>query len=344
MWPVTGHDRAVTFLERSLQKDALAHAYLFTGPPHVGKMTLAISLAQSLNCQSDAKPCSACSQCLKTGNLSHPDVQVIGLLTAAESEDGRARTEITIEQIRSVRHWANLPPYEGRYRVFIIDPAELMSLEAANCLLKTLEEPLGKTLFLLLAAEPERLPETVISRCQRIDLRPVPAAAIEAGLVSRGTEPVKARLLSLLSRGAPGLAFDTAQDEECLERRQVTLEQIIEVIRGDYAARFEYVAGLIAHVGQKKQDVITALEPWLGVWRDIMLIKAGAENNVVNIDFKDKLASLADSLCLADINRCLAQIKLLQRYMRRNINPHLALDVLMLDMPLIVKSVGGRQN
>jgi len=138
---------------------------------------------------------------LKIGSLAHPDVQIIKLLSADETEDGRARSEITIEQIRDVRHWASLPPYEGTYRVFIINPAELLSLEAANCLLKTLEEPLKNTLFLLLTAEPDHLPETIISRCQRIELRAVAAQTIEASLAARGVESQTAKLLSLLSHG-----------------------------------------------------------------------------------------------------------------------------------------------
>jgi DNA polymerase-3 subunit delta' len=343
LWAITGHSKAVTFLERSLQKDAMAHAYLFTGLPHIGKMTLALALAQSLNCQSGVKPCGSCSQCSKIGSLSHPDVQVIGILSATESEDGRARTEIIIDQIRKIRHWASLPPYEGEHRVFIIDPAEMLSLEAANCLLKTLEEPLGKVLFVLLSAEPERLPETVVSRCQRIDLHPVQPVDIEETLVARSVEPEKARLLSFLCHGAPGLALTAAEDGAWLEKRQETLEHIIEVIHASYAERFEYASELATRFSQKKPEVRAILDQWLDVWRDIMLLQTGAGDNLINLDYKEKLISMTNSLSLVDISCFLAHLKLAQKHLRQNISPQLVLEVLMLDMPVISKSVTARK-
>lgn len=344
MWPVIGHDLAVNILEKSLQKEMLGHAYLFTGSQHAGKLTLAIALAQSLNCLSEAKPCGRCSQCLKIGNLEHPDVQIIKLLSADEAEDGRAHNEITITQIRDVRHWASLPPYEGTYRVFIINPAELLSPEAANCLLKTLEEPLGNTIFLLLTAEPGRLPETVISRCQKIELRAVAAQSIEASLVARGVESQTAKLLSLLSHGAPGMAFDLANDAAYMEERQGNMERILSVIEGNYAERFSYMSDITSHSGSniKRQEIGTFMDQWLSVWRDIMLVKADAVDNLINIDFQARIASLAGYFSLEDINRFVRQLRLARRQLRQNVNIQLLLEVLMLDMPLVHKTATGK--
>src|SRR5512139_2351267 len=127
MWPLVGHNRTVAFLQRSLEKGALPQACLFSGPPHVGKMTLALLIAQAINCIAKDKPCGECPSCRKIAGGAHPDVQIIELLTAESSDDKKDKSEIVIEQVRKLQHWANLPPYEGRYRVFIFEQAELMN-------------------------------------------------------------------------------------------------------------------------------------------------------------------------------------------------------------------------
>jgi len=197
MWQVVGQDRVVSLLQRSLAKGAIAHAYLLVGPQHVGKMTLAINLAQALNCEVAEPPCGECVSCQKIASAKHPDVQTIGLTSNNNSAEAKLRGEISIDQIREMQHSANLPPFEGRCKVFIIDGAELLSNEAANCLLKTLEEPVGKVIFVLLTSNDRLLPATVVSRCQRLELLPLAVSEVETVLNGRGDiEPQKAKLLA----------------------------------------------------------------------------------------------------------------------------------------------------
>jgi len=197
MWQVIGQTRVVSLLQHSLEKGSLAHAYLFTGPPHVGKMTLALNLAQAVNCESAEPPCGECDSCQKIALAKHADIQIIGLNYNGNSTKAKPRTEISIEQIRQLQHSVSLPPFEGRYKVFIIDGAELLSIEAANCLLKTLEEPVGKAIFILLTTNERLLPATVISRCQRLELLPLATAEVETALNQRGIEPQQAKLLDI---------------------------------------------------------------------------------------------------------------------------------------------------
>ena len=192
MWQVVGQSRAVSLLQRSLENDSLAHAYLLVGPTHVGKMALALNLAQAVNCLAADPPCGLCDACQKITSGKHADVQIIGLNSAGPTED-KPRAEIGINQIREMQHSSSLPPFEGRYRVFIIDGAEFLSNEAANCLLKTLEEPVGgEVIFILLAANGAMLPATVVSRCQQLELHPLPTSQVEAVLKEqRGIEPTE---------------------------------------------------------------------------------------------------------------------------------------------------------
>ena len=161
MWSTVGQKRALALFENSLRRGRPAHAYLLVGPAHVGKMTLARDLAMALNCQRGVPPCGECASCRRISAATHSDVQVIGL---GKNADGKQQTEIGIEDIRQMQHSANLPPFEGKCKVFIIDGAELLSIEAANCLLKTLEEPAPTVVFVLLTAKEELLPLTVVSR------------------------------------------------------------------------------------------------------------------------------------------------------------------------------------
>lgn len=337
MWPVVGHEPALARLKRSLEKGNLGHAYLISGPPHVGKMTLALTLAQALNCRSSDSPCGTCSQCLRIVALSHPDVQVV-TLGSAVSEEERSRSEIGITQVRNdIQHWASLPPFEGGYRVFIIGEAELLSEEAANCMLKTLEEPQEKVVFMLLTSEPKRLPETVISRCQRLDLKPVALEKITASLVQRGLSPEKAGLISRISGGRPGWAFSAANDETVLNLRADRVEHLIDLIEGSLDSRFEYAGDLSARFTQKKAEVRETLEDWLGVWRDLLLIKAGLSGELTNMDYSNRLQPLSAEFNITQIRDAIGAISLVQKHLRQNVSPRLALEVLMLDMPLYQK-------
>ncbi len=113
MWQVVGQARAVSLLKRNLERKAVAHAYLFVGPPHVGKMTLALNLAQALNCEAAEPPCGECLSCQKIASAKHADVQIIGLTTDGDSVEAKSRAEISIDQIRQMQHSASLPPFEG---------------------------------------------------------------------------------------------------------------------------------------------------------------------------------------------------------------------------------------
>ena len=177
VWQIIEHSKAVPLLQNSLKRGLMPNAYLIVGPAHVGKMTLAIDLAKALNCEAKEKPCGDCAACQKIAAGKHADVQVIRLPDAV-SKESRVK-EISVEQIKDMQHASSFPPYEGKFKVFIIDGAEQLSNEAANRLLKTLEEPAENVIYLLLTVNDELLPSTVISRCQHLDLLPLPVGEIE---------------------------------------------------------------------------------------------------------------------------------------------------------------------
>jgi DNA polymerase-3 subunit delta' len=196
-------------------------------------------------------------------------VQIIGL--NGESAGARSRTEIGIDQIREMQHSSNLPPFEGRFRVFIIDGAEQLSTEAANCLLKTLEEPADRVVFALLATNDRLLPATVVSRCQRLELPELATVDVETALNSRWeVDPEKARLLARLCRGRLGWAVSAAIDDGLLQQHADRIDRLLDVSTADFEERFAYAAELANQFGQNRGLVWEVL--WAVVMPLLMLI------------------------------------------------------------------------
>ena len=334
MWSLIGQDRAVSFLRQSLARGVVANGYLLTGPPRVGKMTLALALARALNCPQPEPPCGQCSQCQRIASSNHADVQVIGLDSDDGLREGGERTLISVEQIRQLQHSASLAPYEGKYRLFIIEEAERLSSGAANCLLKTLEEPPPQVVFVLLAQDEGLLPATVVSRCQCLKLYPVAKDGIVAALAKRGVEPQRVELLARLSHGRIGWALEASQNEGLMEERRVRLENILDIIAGDYEMRFDYAARLSGRFAEKRGLVWEELDLWLDLWRDLLLSRLGLSQYITNLDIESSLSQMAAGFSLSQIRDFIDGLAKAGRQLRLNANPRLVLEVMMLNMPV----------
>lgn len=334
MWEVAGQNRALSLLQRSLEVGSLAHAYLFVGPAHIGKMTLALNLAQALNCEGVEPPCGECASCQKIASAKHADVQVIDLGSNGGSAEAESRVKISVEQIEQLQHSASLPPFEGKCKVFIIDGVELLSIGAANRLLKTLEEPEGRVVFVLLSTNENLLPPTIVSRCQRVELVPLSAGEVETALSSRwGVEPEKARLLARCSNGRLGWAVLAASDDTLLQQRAEWLDEMLELVSTDNERRFAYVAQLVSGFSQNRELVQEKLYLWLEWWRDLLLVKVGCNDAVTNIDRLKELTGMAEGYTLSQIRAFIDNIRMAGEQLRLNANPQLALEVLMLSIP-----------
>jgi len=325
MWRVIGQDKILSLLDYSLKTNAIAHAYLLVGPRHVGKGTLAFNLAQALNCDGPELPCGQCRSCQRILEGKHADVTPIGL---------DSRTEIGIDDIRGLQRLANLPPYEGKCKVFIIDDAEYLSTEAANSLLKILEEPPPRVVWLLLAAEEEHLLPTIISRCQRLELKPVPSERIQEVLVdSYNVDADKARLLTQLCHGRLGWALSALTDDGILEQRSQRIARLVSLLPASLGQRFAYAQELASQFSQNRRAGAEIIETWLDWWRDLMLVKGDCQEAVINVDYEKALEEQARGLSLSEIEGFLANLGLLQEEISKNVNPRLAWEWLMLNLP-----------
>jgi DNA polymerase-3 subunit delta' len=331
MWQVIGQNRVISVLQRCLERGTLAHAYLLAGPPHVGKMTLAVNLAQALNCEAGERPCLQCASCQKIAAGHHSDVQIIGITNGKDSAEAKL---IGIDQIKQMQHSASLPPFEGKHKVFIIDNAELLSTEAANCLLKTLEEPADKVSFILLTLNDKLLLPTVISRCQRFELTPLSIEKVAAALTENlSVEPERARLLAGLSHGCLGWAISAGTDASLLQQRDEELNKLLSIMASDHKERFDYAARMASQFSQKRKEVYDVLTLWLDFWRDLMLVKTGHEELVANSDRSGIMREMAGSYRLLSIKYFIDRIRAAAGQLSQNANPRLVLETLMLDIP-----------
>jgi DNA polymerase-3 subunit delta' len=327
MWQLAGHSRATTLLQQSLRNGQLSHAYLIVGPAHVGKFTLARNLAQAVNCASPDPPCQECTSCRRIAASKHSDIHVVDLISVEKKEIG-------IRQIADMQNAAHLPPFEGKYKVFIFDRAEMLSHEAANSLLKTLEEPPPNILIILLTAKESALLPTIASRCQRLELRPLPMPLVIDVLVQdHGVARDKADLLARLSGGCLGWALGALRDETVLSDRDQRLADFTALSAASTRDRLAYAADLAALFTKGRDRTTGVLQAWLQWWRDLLLIKCDNKQWIVNVDQEAMLSTQSQRLTAESITTFMRDIRAAGEQLELNANPRLALEVLLLRMP-----------
>lgn len=331
MWRTIGQDKIVNFLKESIGRRSLAHAYLFVGPANVGKMTLSLDLSKALNCPTTDPPCGQCRTCQRIEEGKYADVIHIDKNTGRDPKDKKKAIEIGIDAIRELlQRGASLPPYEGKFKIFIIENAELLSVEAANCLLKTLEEPPPHIIIILISAEEKTLLPTVISRCQRFELKPVTTSIMEAKLSqinSMSTE--KIRLLTRLSGGRLGWVITAIKDENYLKYREIRQKEFFSLLTSSWDERLSY----IQQISLDRSEAEDIIKLWISWCRDVLLSKYNCEAAIISIDRINFLKSWANALTVIEIKEYMDVLSKALIYLSYNANLHLLLEVLMLDMP-----------
>jgi len=252
---IVGQEVAVNILKKAIENNRSHHAYLFMGPDGVGKRTTAIAFAKGLNCRSSSSDgCDLCDSCRKIENGTHPDVELIG-----PREGGLT---ISIDQIRKLQRRVAYKPLEGKWKVYIIDDAASATEEAANCLLKTLEEPPPQVILILITENIYRLLSTVRSRCQLILFRQIPRTLIEKILTDQyEVAPEEARPLARFSSGSIGRALYCLEKEtpEFGERLREIFETGGSLI-GGYGSLFQFSA----EIPRDRESTLELLDFLLG--------------------------------------------------------------------------------
>jgi DNA polymerase-3 subunit delta' len=326
-WGIIGHEWAIDLLKDQALHNSSRHAYLITGPQGVGRRTLAVRLAQALNCLHPTYPgvpCRQCRTCEQIDRLQHPDISVI------QSEmDGKT---IKVDQIRKLQHELSLYPYEASYRVAILLRFEEASVSAANALLKTLEEPPLQVVIVLTAESGERLLPTIVSRCEVLRLRPIASAQISQNLQNTWAIPEEdAILLAHISGGRPGYALKLHHEPEMLTQRNNWISDLYRILKANRVERFTYAAS----IAKDKDKLHEMLYIWLSVWRDILLVATQAPVDLTNIDQKEEIKQLATNIHINQIHQIVCKFEQILDRLDHNVNTRMATEVLLLDLPMI---------
>ena len=281
---IVGQSRVVASLRSQIALGKVHHAFLFEGPVGVGKATCAQALAMALNC---AEPlsggCGECPSCQKIEAGLHPDLIFVDMTPKGLTE-----------RVRELRSTFGFTPHEGRARVVVLDPAEALAgqqKEAANVLLKTLEEPPANTYFVLVTAQPERLPITIRSRCQRVRFAPLDTDAIEKLLVAQGQSAADARTYAQASQGSLTHALRASSPEGA-----ETKALMLALIKAAEHADAIHLTDAAAEVGADRDRAAEVLELLLAELRDALIVREGLGHNRLSPARISEARKLADAL------------------------------------------------
>jgi DNA polymerase-3 subunit delta' len=319
-----GHDKAKYLLREASAKNKIGHAYLFRGPDGIGKKRAALTFAAYLNCKSPQEDdaCCRCASCRKYNSGNHPDLIHI-------APEGAA---IKIGQIRELKHQLIFPPLEAAVRVIILEDIHTMRREAANSLLKTLEEPAPNNLLILTADQAGDILPTIISRCQIIPFGPLDHEDMARVLMQEnGLERGQALTLASVAEGSLGRATLLLQDNLLIFRQDV-VEQLL-LMQKDHAETIAQVFRLSEKAAALKENIYEFLG-LLRLWyRDLVIVAAGApESSAANKDLAPYLHAAIIRWDLAQLIERLHCLDRAERQLLRNCSRNLVLEILFFDL------------
>ncbi|MFH0889303.1 MAG: DNA polymerase III subunit delta' [Planctomycetota bacterium] len=327
---IIGQQSAVNTFKQILKSNRLSHAYIFAGPSGVGKFLFARTLAKILMCENDekgnwvTKNCSKCRSCMLVGKNCHPNLRII------EVEKGKQG--ITIDTVRAVEKELMMMPFYKSYRVFIINEAELMSEEAANAFLKTLEEPVKNTIIILVTSNLPSLLPTILSRCQIIRFYPLQQEQMKEYLIKHlKIDSGQASFLTQLCHGSIGDAV-RLHSQNMLSQRDSLIAGLIEQDHGNMTNRVINYAKSNAEDNEGiRQEIIWQLKIIGFFVRDVLWLYYGvADSRLFNKDKINEVKKYHKSCDSKQIEKLIDKLLESERYLRYNANINLVVDNLFL--------------
>ena len=321
---ILGHDKAKSLLREAAAKNKIGHAYLFRGPDGVGKKRAALTLGAYLNCKSPREDdaCCRCASCRKYNSSNHPDLIHI-------APEGAA---IKIGQVRKLKHLLAFPPLEAAVRVIILEDIHTMRKEAANSLLKTLEEPAPDNLIILTADQAGSVLPTIISRCQVIPFGPLDYEDMAQVLMrEHELEKTKALTLASVAEGSLGRAKLLLQ-EDLLAFRQEVVEQLLLMQKGqaENIAQVFLLSEKAAALKENTYEFLALLRLW---YRDLILVAAGApESATANQDLASSLPTANKRWNLTQLHERLHRLDRAEKQLLRNCSRTLVFETLFFDL------------
>lgn len=316
---ILGHERITEVLQRSLQTGKTAHSYLFEGVSGCGRMKTAMALVQAVFCTNrNSDACGTCPSCRKVSGGSHADIHMVAPLPD--------KRDISIEQLRDMQRTLSLRPYEAPRKTCIIEPAERMSVNAANSLLKTLEEPPGNALIILLTENAGMLLSTIRSRCQLVRFAPLSPEHVMTLLERGGMDAETAAILAPMSGGSMQRALEL-DNEALTAKREAVITRLGQMNINRIASVFDAAEALSGN----RDETLEILDLLISFYRDALHLAAG-NIEIVNRTARPAIEAIAARRPLPRTLELLEKICQTRRDVQRNANPKLALDHLFMNM------------
>lgn len=317
---IKGQASAIKIIKQDLAKKRFAHAYLFVGPDGVGKASTVIEMAKAIFCSNgDTDACENCLSCKKFDHGNHPDFKKI------EPENDI----LGIDRVRDLKREIGYKPLESRWKVYFIADAHCLTPQAANSLLKTLEEPPPFVILLITSPSESLLLPTIVSRCRVIKFNPLPGKVIENYLVQNlEAERQQAQLLASLAGGSLGRAISFYQEGSLLQIRREIIEALAGIEKWSYLDLEEVTDRLQEHGGLVGWDFVFNLI--LSWYRDLMVVKLGHGKKIFNQDFLPALRNAATRYNQEQLSGIIDRIQKTYNLISRNVNKQLALEVMFL--------------
>ena len=301
---------------------------MFEGIDGCGRRTTALALIQTLFCgvpvAGDA--CGSCSSCRKFASGNHPDLHLLSPLPD--------KRDISIEQIRELQQQLSLRPFEATRKACLIEPAERMNEKSANALLKTLEEPPGHAIIILLTTQADLLLATIRSRCQHLRFSPLDDSTIAALLTNQGMDAAKAAVLAPLAEGSMERAL--SQEEESDENRR---RELLAVLSHASSRQIASIFDAAEACSSGRDESLTTFNLLLSILRDLLLLRSAAEAGLANRFLSAELLAEASRFNPAGLMEALERALETRRAVQGNANPKLAFERFLLGYDRLRKGV-----
>ncbi|QNM10541.1 DNA polymerase III subunit delta [Wansuia hejianensis] len=318
---VVGHEEIISHLQNAIRLGKVSHAYIFGGEHGSGKKLLASLFAMTLQCQEHGiEPCMKCASCKKALNKNHPDIINI----THEKPNSIGIDEIRDQLINDV----GIKPYESPYKIYIVNDADKLTLQAQNALLKTIEEPPAYAVVMLLADNPDALLPTITSRCVILSLKPVGDRLVKDYLMDRMHIPdYQAEVQASFAQGNVGKAQQMANSAEFTE----LTENALRILKHSREMEVYELVDAIKIMSAEKQNIYDYLDLFTMWFRDVLLFKATKE--VDNLVFKEEINYIKERASVSSyegLEQIIDAIHMADSRLRANVNFDLVMELLFL--------------
>lgn len=328
---ILGQNHIIQHFENAIKMNKISHAYIINGEKGFGKMSLALSFAKALQCEGDGRSitgraCGACKSCRQIKSGSQPDIKFVI----------HEKSGIGVDEIRAqLNEDIEIKPYRSKYKIYIINESEKMTVQAQNALLKTIEEPPEYAIIILLTTNADTFLQTILSRCVLLNIRPVKEETIKRNLMSEyGVSNYEAKIAAAFANGNPGKAVSLATSEDFKELKQQVVSTLISLDKGG----MDIIGQKIKEAGEVKkqiEDYFNLMRIW---FRDVLLYKAVEDNDrLIFQDDYQEIINMSKKLSFFDINVILKSIEQAWNRIHSNVNFDITMEVLFLSIKERIK-------